>query len=108
MSPFAESQRVAVDGVEIAVRRAGAGQPLLLVHGIPTSSRLWDGAGADLARDFDVVAPDMLGYGESAKPADRDVSMAAQASLVPPLLDSLGLDRVVVVGHDLGGAVAQR
>ncbi|HKP92233.1 MAG TPA: alpha/beta hydrolase [Thermoleophilaceae bacterium] len=94
--------------MEIAVRRAGAGPGLLLVHGIPTSSRLWDGVGADLAADFDVVAPDMLGYGESAKPADRDVSMAAQARLVPPLLDALGLDRVVLVGHDLGGAVAQR
>ena len=108
MPPFAGSQRVPVDGVEIAVRRAGAGPPLLLVHGIPTSSRLWDAVGADLAADFDVVAPDMLGYGESAKPADRDVSMAAQALLVPPLLDALGLDRVVLVGHDLGGAVAQR
>jgi pimeloyl-ACP methyl ester carboxylesterase len=108
MPPFAPPEPVVVEGVEIAVRRAGSGPALLLVHGIPTSSRLWDAVGADLSADFDVVAPDMLGYGESAKPADRDVSMAAQARLVPPLLDALGLDRVVVVGHDLGGAVAQR
>jgi pimeloyl-ACP methyl ester carboxylesterase len=94
--------------VELAVRRAGAGQAVLLVHGIPTSSRLWDGVGADLAAGHDVAAFDMLGYGESAKPVDHDVSMAAQARLVPPLLDALGLDRVVLVGHDLGGAVAQR
>jgi len=112
MPPFAGSQRVHVPdgagGVEIAVRRAGAGPPLLLVHGIPTSSRLWDGVGAELAADCDVVAFDMLGYGESDKPAERDVSMAAQARLVPPLLEALGLERVVLVGHDLGGAVAQR
>jgi 2-hydroxymuconate-semialdehyde hydrolase len=108
MPTFAAAERVTVDGVEIAVRRAGAGPAVLLLHGIPTSSRLWDGAGADLSADFDVVAPDMLGYGESAKPLDRDVSMAAQALLVPPLLDALGLERVVLVGHDLGGAVAQR
>jgi 2-hydroxymuconate-semialdehyde hydrolase len=108
MPAFASAERVTVDGAELAVRRAGAGATVLLLHGIPTSSRIWDGVGAALAADFDVVAPDMLGYGESAKPLDRDVSMAAQARLVPPLLDALGLDRVVLVGHDLGGAVAQR
>jgi pimeloyl-ACP methyl ester carboxylesterase len=108
MPPFATAERVAVDGTELAVRRAGAGPALLLLHGIPTSSRLWDEVGADLSAGFDVIAPDMLGYGESAQPADRDVSMAAQARLVPPLLDALGVERVVLVGHDLGGAVAQR
>jgi 2-hydroxymuconate-semialdehyde hydrolase len=108
MPPFADAELVTVDGTEIAVRRAGTGAAVLLIHGIPTSSRVWDGVGADLSSDLDVVAPDMLGYGESAKPLDRDVSMAAQALLVPPLLDALGLDQVVLVGHDLGGAVAQR
>jgi pimeloyl-ACP methyl ester carboxylesterase len=99
---------VTADGVEVAVRRAGSGPPVLLLHGIPTSSRVWDGVGADLAADFDVVAPDLLGYGESGKPPDRDVSMAAQADLMPKLLDELAVERVVLVGHDLGGAVAQR
>jgi pimeloyl-ACP methyl ester carboxylesterase len=108
MPPFADAELVTVDGTEIAVRRAGTGAAVLLIHGIPTSSRIWDGVGADLRSDLQVVAPDMLGYGESAKPLDRDVSMAAQALLVPPLLDALGLDQVVLVGHDLGGAVAQR
>ena len=108
MPPFADAEPVTVDGTEIAVRRAGAGTAVLLIHGIPTSSRIWDGVGADLSSDLQVAAPDMLGYGESAKPLDRDVSMAAQARLVPPLLDALGLDQVVLVGHDLGGAVAQR
>jgi 2-hydroxymuconate-semialdehyde hydrolase len=108
MPPFAPVERASVDGAEIAFRRAGSGPPVLLLHGIPTSSRVWDSVGGDLAADFDVIAPDLLGYGESAKPADRDVSMAAQAVLVPKLLDALGVDRAVLVGHDLGGAVAQR
>ena len=107
MPPFAPTQLATVDGQEIAYRRAGEGVPLLLLHGIPTSSRLWDSVAAELAEGFDVLAPDMLGYGESAKPADQDVSMAAQAALVPKLLDALGVDRALVVGHDLGGAVAQ-
>src|SRR5437763_680647 len=108
MPPFAPADRVTADGVEIAVRRAGSGPPVLLLHGIPTSSRVWDRVGAALSADFDVVAPDLLGYGESGKPPDRDVSMAAQAELVPMLLDELGVERVILVGHDLGGAVAQR
>jgi 2-hydroxymuconate-semialdehyde hydrolase len=107
MPPFAPAARATVDGLEIAFRRAGDGHPIVLLHGIPTSSRVWDSVGAELATGFDVIAPDMLGYGESAKPGDRDVSMAAQAVLVPRLLDALGVDRALVVGHDLGGAVAQ-
>ena len=92
----------------MAFRRAGGGQPVLLLHGIPTSSRLWDEVAPDLAREFDVIAPDLLGYGESVAGPEHDVSMAAQAVLVPKLLDAIGVDRAVVVGHDLGGAVAQR
>jgi len=105
--PFAPTQRTSVDGLEIAYRRAGAGEPVLLLHGIPTSSRLWDAVGADLAADFDVIAPDLIGFGESAKPADREVSMAEQARLMPQLLDALGIRQVVLVGHDIGGAAAQ-
>jgi len=108
MAPFAPTEHVIVDGVEIAFRRAGAGQPLLLLHGIPTSSRLWDAVGAELSSEFDVIAPDLVGFGESAKPVDRDVSMAAQARLQPQLLDALGIGRVVLIGHDIGGAAAQR
>jgi pimeloyl-ACP methyl ester carboxylesterase len=107
MPPFAPVERTTVDGIEIAFRRAGSGPPLLLLHGIPTSSRIWDAVGAELVGGFDAIAPDMLGYGESAKPVDRDVSMAAQARLMPGLLDALGVERAIVVGHDLGGAVAQ-
>ena len=107
MPPFAPTQRTSVEGLEIAYRRAGAGEPVLLLHGIPTSSRLWDAVGADLAADFDVIAPDLIGFGESAKPADREVSMAEQARLMPQLLDALGIRQVVLVGHDIGGAAAQ-
>lgn len=107
MTAFADTSTATVDGLEIAYRRAGSGEPIVLLHGIPTSSRLWDFAGADLANDFDVIAPDLVGFGESAKPLDRDVSVSAQADLLPGLLDALGLERATVVGHDIGGAVAQ-
>ena len=107
MPPFAESQRAIIDGVELAYRRAGDGRPVLLLHGIPTSSRLWDEVGDRLAGRFDVIAPDLLGYGESGKPADRDVSMAAQPALMRGLLEQFAAGPAIVVGHDLGGAVAQ-
>jgi 2-hydroxymuconate-semialdehyde hydrolase len=107
MEPFAGARTVDVEGVALAFRRAGSGSPVLLVHGIPTSSRLWDRVGADLAADHDVIAVDLLGFGESAKPLDRDVSITAQAGHLVALLDALGLDRVAVVGHDIGGGVAQ-
>lgn len=107
MSPFAELSTTSIDGAQIACRRAGSGPAVLLIHGIPTSSRLWDGVGAELAADFDVIAPDMLGYGESDKPLDRDVSIAAQAELLCGLLEALGVGPAIVVGHDIGGGVAQ-
>ncbi len=107
MEPFADARRATVDGIEIAYRRAGSGPPVVLLHGIPTSSRLWDGVGADLAVDHDVIAPDMVGFGESAKPLDRDVSITAQAGYLAGLLDALGLDRIALVGHDIGGGAAQ-
>jgi 2-hydroxymuconate-semialdehyde hydrolase len=107
MAPFADISHATVDGLDIAYRRAGEGDTIVLLHGIPTSSRLWDFTGADLAGDFEVIAPDLVGFGESAKPLDRDVSVTAQADLLPGLLDALGVERATVVGHDIGGAVAQ-
>jgi len=81
--------------------------PVLLIHGIPTSSLLWRDVLPELARDRRVVAPDMLNYGRSDKPARADVSIAAQARLMIGLLDALGIRRADVVSHDIGGGVAQ-
>lgn len=107
MQAFADVQRADVAGARLAYRRGGSGETLLLIHGIPASSRLWDGVAPDLATDYDVVCVDMLGYGASDKPLDRDVSVTAQAGLAVGLLDALSVERATVVGHDIGGAVAQ-
>jgi len=85
----------------------GGSPPVLLIHGIPTSSLLWRGVLPELARDRRVVAPDLLNYGRSDKPARADVSIAAQARLMVGLLDALGIRRADVVSHDIGGGVAQ-
>lgn len=107
IAAFAHIVHAEVNGLHLALRRAGSGPPVLLLHGIPTSSRLWDGVGARLADGHDVIAPDLLGFGDSDKPLNRDVSITAQAELIVGLLDALGVERATVVGHDIGGGVAQ-
>jgi 2-hydroxymuconate-semialdehyde hydrolase len=99
--------RVDVSGGELAYAELGEGPPVLLVHGFPTSAFLWRRDAPLLASRFRVVAPDLLGYGESEKPPGADLSVLAQARYVGELLDRLGVEELAVVGHDLGGAVAQ-
>jgi pimeloyl-ACP methyl ester carboxylesterase len=94
-----------VHGHRRAYRLAGEGPALLLLHGIGDSSECWLPVMRDLARDHTVVAPDLLGHGASAKPR-ADYSVAAYANGMRDLLDVLGIDRVTVVGHSLGGGVA--
>ncbi|HUR40419.1 MAG TPA: alpha/beta hydrolase [Verrucomicrobiae bacterium] len=81
---------------------------LLLIHGFPTSSwdwhRLWDALGARFAR---VIAPDMIGFGFSAKPKDHAYSILDQATLHEQLLAKLGVKRVHILAHDYGDTVAQ-
>ena len=102
-----EPRQVVVDGHRLSYREAGDGPPVLLLHGIPTSSELWRDVIPTLARTRRVVAPDLLNYGRSDKPARADVSINAQARLMLGLMDALGLRRADVVAHDIGGGVAQ-
>lgn len=96
-----------VHGYRRAYRIAGDGPPLLLVHGIGDSSRTWEQVIPLLARDHLVIAPDLLGHGGSDKPR-ADYSVAAYANGMRDLLAVLGIDRVTLVGHSLGGGVAMQ
>jgi pimeloyl-ACP methyl ester carboxylesterase len=85
---------------------AGAGPPILLVHGFPTTRRLWSGVVPRLvAAGFRVVAPDLLGYGES--PSTDDIGMRRQSRELLALLDELSIEQAFVVAHDVGTAAAQ-
>jgi pimeloyl-ACP methyl ester carboxylesterase len=96
------------DGVELAVRDQGEGQPILLLHGFPDSSYLWrHQIEALTAAGMRCVAPDLRGRGESEKPegvAEYGVVRSVADALA--ILDGLGIDRAHVVGHDFGAAVA--
>lgn len=108
MNRFEPSHKyVLVAGHRLAYLDEGNGPPVLLIHGIPTSSLLWRHVIPVLAATHRVIAPDMLNYGRSDKPADADVSIAAQSRLTVKVLDALGIPRADVVAHDIGGGVAQ-
>jgi pimeloyl-ACP methyl ester carboxylesterase len=83
------------------------GLPVVLLHGIPTSPVLWRRVVPLLAASR-VLAPEMVGYGDSApRGQGRDLSLSAQADYLLDWLAALGISRAVLVGHDLGGGVAQ-
>ena len=88
------------------VRYPGVGVPLVLLHGVGSSAAGWAASAEMLSdRGVPVIAIDMPGHGESAK-GPGDYSLGSMASAVRDLLADLGLDRVVLVGHSLGGGVA--
>jgi pimeloyl-ACP methyl ester carboxylesterase len=100
-------QRLRIHGHEIAYRMAGTGPVLVLLHGMCGSSETWRYVLPLLARHFTVVAPDMLGHGESAKPR-TDYSLGAHASSIRDLVIALGHERATFVGQSFGGGVAMQ
>ncbi|MEM8621018.1 MAG: alpha/beta fold hydrolase [Actinomycetota bacterium] len=100
-------QEVTIHGHSVGFRRAGSGPAVLLLHGLAGSSRTWDAVLPELALRYDVIAPDLLGHGESAKPVG-DYSLGAYASGLRDLLAVLDVSSATVVGHSFGGGVAQQ
>ncbi|MEA2636698.1 MAG: hypothetical protein QOH92_3465 [Chloroflexota bacterium] len=108
MAPLARSKRkIRTFAGDIAYIRKGQGPAVLLLHGIPSSSYLWRDMIDPLSTSFDVLAPDLLGYGDSDKRLDADLSIAAQARYMVVFMETLGVHQAAVVGHDIGGGVAQ-
>ncbi len=112
--PFGDAplQRVPTGTTEIAVRRLGAGPPLLLLHGYPQTHMLWHRIAPALAERFTLVCADLRGYGDSGKPpADAThwaYSKRAMAQDMVEVMAALGYDRFMVAGHDRGGRVTHR
>ena len=88
-------------------RTAGRGPVLVLLHGIANSSQTWEHVAPLLSERFTLIAPDLLGHGESATPRG-DYSLGAHATGVRDLLTALGHERVTVIGHSLGGGIAMQ
>lgn len=99
-----------VGGVRLyyfAAGTRGAGEPIVLLHGFPTSSHLWSDLVPLLPDGHRVVVVDLLGYGRSDSPIAHDLSIRGHARRVLSLMDALGIDVAALVGHDLGGGIAQ-
>ncbi len=90
-----------------AAGNRGGGEPIVLLHGLPSSSHLWRDVVPLLPEGHRVVVLDLLGYGRSDRPQGRDLSIRGHAERVVALLDALRISRAAVVGHDLGGGIAQ-
>lgn len=99
--------QIVIHGHRVFYRSAGSGPVLVLVHGITSTSATWANVLPYLAERFTVIAPDLPGHGESAKPRG-DYSLGAYASGIRDLLIALGHERATFVGHSLGGGVAMQ
>ena len=101
---------VEVDGARLYYYAAGSrgkGDPIVLLHGFPASSHLWREVVPLLPSGHRIIVSDLLGYGRSDRPGGHALSIAAHAGRVVGLLDALSIKRAAVVGHDLGGGIAQ-
>ncbi len=101
-----EHRNVESCGACFHVATAGSGPPLLLLHGWPEFWLSWEPVMQRLAGRFQLIAPDLRGFGESDKP-ERDWSAEDHAKDLLGILDALGIERAGIVGHDVGGSVMQ-
>jgi pimeloyl-ACP methyl ester carboxylesterase len=100
-------EEIQLHGHRVCFREAGEGPLIVLIHGITGRSDQWEPAIGHLAAEHAVLAPDLLGHGESAKPR-ADYSLGAYASSVRDLLDALGHERATVIGQSLGGGIVMQ
>src|SRR3954449_5683312 len=94
-------------GHRVIYRTVGSGPPVVLIHGMVNSSRHWEEVALQLADRYTVIAPDLIGHGDSAA-VRGDYSIGAHAASIRDLLAVIGIERATIVGHSLGGGVAMQ
>lgn len=97
--------KITVNGIELAYQRRGKGMPLVLIHGYPLDHSIWNDITPLLENDYDLILPDLRGFGESAA-IDSPYSISDIASDLAALLNSLGVEQTALAGHSMGGYVA--
>jgi pimeloyl-ACP methyl ester carboxylesterase len=107
LPPQFDEWQIELHGRRVIYRVAGNGPPVVLIHGMLNSSSHWRSVALNLAKDHTVIAPDLIGHGDSAAPRG-DYSLGAHASSIRDLLAAIGIDRASIVGHSLGGGVAMQ
>ena len=99
-----QGQYIDVNGARIFYQVAGKGTPLLLIHGFPLSGELYDGQLAGLSSQFEVITPDLRGFGKSTIP-NANGSDETYAQDIIALMDHLGIQRAIIGGHSMGGQI---
>jgi pimeloyl-ACP methyl ester carboxylesterase len=107
LSPQFDEWQIELHGRRVIYRIAGSGPPVVLIHGMLNSSSHWRSVALSLAGEHTVIAPDLIGHGDSAAPRG-DYSLGAHAASIRDLLAAIGIDRATIVGHSLGGGVAMQ
>src|SRR5512143_855589 len=100
-----EMEKVNIDGINIAYTKRGQGAPLVLIHGYPLDHSIWNEVAPLLEPNFDLIMPDMRGFGESDV-MEADDSILDYASDIARLLTHLRISKAYVAGHSMGGYVA--
>jgi pimeloyl-ACP methyl ester carboxylesterase len=98
---------IELHGHRVIYRIAGDGPPVVLIHGMVNSSKHWEQVALRLADRYTVIAPDLLGHGDSAA-VRGDYSLGAHACSIRDLLTTIGIERATIVGHSLGGGIAMQ
>lgn len=98
-------EMIKLNGIEISYERHGAGTPLMLVHGFPLDHTLWNETASLLEGDFDLILPDLRGFGGSTT-IETPYLMSDMADDLAALLDHFGIEKTALAGHSMGGYVA--
>ncbi|WP_211236661.1 alpha/beta fold hydrolase [Arthrobacter castelli] len=97
------------DGLRIAYRDRGRGEPVIFIHGTPSHSYEWRNIVPSVeAAGYRVITYDLPGFGLSERPVDQDTSVAAQTGILKAILDQLAIETVSIISHDIGGAIGLR
>lgn len=102
-----DAWQVELHGHPVIYRTAGSGPPVVLIHGMVNSSDHWREVALRLADRYTVIAPDLIGHGDSATPRG-DYSLGAHAAVIRDLLTAIGVGSATIAGHSLGGGVAMQ
>ena len=99
------TKQVLINGITLSYKRFGRGKPLMLIHGFPLNYTCWNSVASLLAVEFDIIMPDLRGFGQSSS-VEEPYTITAMADDLAGLLDALGIEKTALAGHSMGGYVA--
>lgn len=97
--------KVNINGIDLTYRRCGKGLPIMLIHGFPLDSNSWNELIPFLENDFDIIMPNLRGFGQSST-IETPYTISDMADDLAGLLDHLGIQKAVIAGHSMGGYIA--